>query len=133
MTLIAHVFPKLQTPKNVVRLKSKKSSLEGPLDWHHSNRAETLNQSQWHNLYCIHWPLSRWLSLKESLLVTCKFLRFFVNTLTTDHKYSLLSRDNSMQTIQMLLSQKQKNFLTLFVLLSNVHKILNIFKKRWPP
>ena len=36
-------------------------------------------------------------------------LRLFVKTLTDDNKYSLLSRDNFMQTIQMHLSQKKNN------------------------
>ena len=35
---------------------------------------------------------------------------FLVNTLTADDKYSLLSRDNSTQTIQMHLSEKPKFF-----------------------
>ena len=39
-----------------------------------------------------------------------KTLRRFANTLTADGKYSLLNRDNLTQSIQMLLSQKQKNF-----------------------
>ena len=39
----------------------------------------------------------------------------FVNTLTADDKYSLLSKDNSMQTIQMHLSQKQKHFSQFFL------------------
>ena len=38
-----------------------------------------------------------------------------VKTLTADKKYSLLRRDNSMQTIQMHLSQKQTNFSHFFV------------------
>ena len=38
----------------------------------------------------------------------------FVNTLTADDQYSLLSEDNSMQTIQMHLSKKQKTFLQFF-------------------
>ena len=42
------------------------------------------------------------------MLVLCKILRLFVNTLTDDAKYSLLYRDNLMQPIQTLLSQKQK-------------------------
>ena len=42
-----------------------------------------------------------------SMLVLCKILRLFVNTLTPDDKYSLLNRDNLMQPIQMLLSKKQ--------------------------
>ena len=44
------------------------------------------------------------------MLVLCKILRHFVNTLTDDDKYSLLYRDNLMQPIQMLLSQKGKAF-----------------------
>ena len=37
-------------------------------------------------------------------------LRLFVNTLTADDKYSPLNRDNLMQPIQILLSQKQQAF-----------------------
>ena len=44
------------------------------------------------------------------MLVLCKFLRLFVNTLTDDEKYSLLYRDNLTQQIQILLSQKPKTF-----------------------
>ena len=44
------------------------------------------------------------------MLVLCKILRLFVNILTDDDKYSLLYRDNLMQPIQILLSQKQKTF-----------------------
>ena len=35
MTLIADVFPKLWTPKNVVRYMSKKSTFTGPFDRQH--------------------------------------------------------------------------------------------------
>ena len=38
----------------------------------------------------------------------------FVNTLTADDKYSLLNRDNLKQSIQTLLSQKQKTFSQIF-------------------
>ena len=49
----------------------------------------------------------RW---KKSLLVRCKILRLFVNTLIADDKYSFLNRENLRQPIQMHLSQKQKLF-----------------------
>ena len=39
----------------------------------------------------------------------------FVNTLTVNEKNYLLTRDNSSQTIQIQLSQKQKNFFPFFV------------------
>ena len=54
------------------------------------------------------------MSWKKLLLVTCKVLRLFVNTLTADDKCSLLSRDNLVQPIQMDLSQKQKTVFELF-------------------
>ena len=44
------------------------------------------------------------------MLVLCKILGLFVNTLTDDDKYSLLYRDNLTQPIQILLSQKQSTF-----------------------
>ena len=48
------------------------------------------------------------------MLVLCKMLRHIVNTLTDDDKYFLLYRDNLNQPIQILLSQKQKNFSEFF-------------------
>ena len=48
------------------------------------------------------------------MLMLCKILRLFVNTLTADDKYSLLNRDNLTQPIQILLSQKQKTFSQFF-------------------
>ena len=44
------------------------------------------------------------------MLVLCKILGLFVNTLTDDRKYSLLYRDSLTQPIQILLSQKRKTF-----------------------
>ena len=44
------------------------------------------------------------------MLVLCKILGLFLNTLTYDRKYSLLYRDNLTQEIQILLSQKAKTF-----------------------
>ena len=48
------------------------------------------------------------------MLVLCKFLRLLVKTLTDDDKYFLLYRDNLMQQIQILLSQKPMTFSQLF-------------------
>ena len=44
------------------------------------------------------------------MLVLCKILGLFVNTMTDDDKYSLLYRDNLTQQIQILLCQKPKTF-----------------------
>ena len=54
------------------------------------------------------------MELQKSLLETWKLFSRFFNTFTADDKYSLISRDNWMQTIQKHLSQKQKIFSEFF-------------------
>ena len=48
------------------------------------------------------------------MLVLCKILRLFVNTLTDDDKYCLLYRDNLTENIQILLCEKKKTFFQIF-------------------
>ena len=48
------------------------------------------------------------------MLVLCKILGLFVNTLTDDGKYSLLYRDNLTQQIQILFSKQRKTFSEFF-------------------
>ena len=48
------------------------------------------------------------------MLVLCKILRLFVNTLTPDGKYSLLIRDKLTKPLQILLSEKEKTFSEFF-------------------
>ena len=54
------------------------------------------------------------IELQKSLLDTWKFFRPFLNTLTADDSYSLISKNMWMPTIQMHLSQKPKIFSELF-------------------
>ena len=54
------------------------------------------------------------IELQKSLLETLKFFSRFFNIFTAHDKYSLISRDNWMQTIQMHLSLKQKIFSQFF-------------------
>ena len=54
------------------------------------------------------------MELQKSLLETLKFFSRFFNTFTAHDKYSLISRDNWMQTIQKHLSQKQNIFSEFF-------------------
>ena len=61
------------------------------------------------------------IELQKSLLDTWKFFRPFLNTLTADDKYFLISRDNWMQTIEIQLSQKQNIFSQFFLRFSNLH------------
>ena len=48
--------------------------------------------------------------LQKSHLERLKFFSRFLKTLTADDKYSLISKDNWLQTIQMHLSKKQNIF-----------------------
>ena len=72
------------------------------------------------------------MELEKSLLERSKFFSRFLKTLTADDKYSLISRDNWMQTIQMHLSQKQNVFLNFFLHFSNLLQFTNIFIKDDP-
>ena len=54
MTFIADLFPKLRTPKNVVRYLSKKPRFKGPFDRQHGKRVQTLLRSEPQHRYHIH-------------------------------------------------------------------------------
>ena len=54
MTVIADVFPKLWTAKNVVRSTSKMSRLSGSFEKQHGKRAQRLLKFAWQNLYHIY-------------------------------------------------------------------------------
>ena len=114
MTVIADVFPKFRTLKNMVTSMSKKSRFKGSFGKQHGKRAQTLLKFAWQYLYDNYWLLWRQLCYKKSLLVICKISRLFPNTLSADGKYSLLNTDNLTQPIQMQLSQKEKTFSNFF-------------------
>ena len=114
MTLIADVFPKLRSPKRKVKSISIKSRFKGSSWKQYGKRAQTLLKFGWQHLYHIYWSLWTQLTWKKSLLVTCKISRLFPNTLSSDGKYSLLSRDNLREPIHMQLSPKQKIFCDFF-------------------
>ena len=83
-------------------------------------------------------PLSSWvitvkvMELQKSLLETWTFFSRFFNTFTAYDKYSLISRDNWMQTIQMHLSQKQKIFSEFFSAFFESASIFEPFQKKMP-
>ena len=53
MILIADLFPKLRTQKNVLRYMSKKSRFKGPFDKEHGKRAQKLFRSEPQHRYYI--------------------------------------------------------------------------------
>ena len=48
------------------------------------------------------------------MLVLCKILRLFVNTLTADDKYFLVNRGNLKEPIQIQIKKKNKTFCQFF-------------------
>ena len=57
MTLIANVFPKLRTSKNLLRKISKEYRFRVPLDKQHGKRTQTLLKSKRRNVYHIYLSL----------------------------------------------------------------------------
>ena len=55
MILIADLFPKLRTQKNVVRYMSKNSRFKVPSDRQHGKRVQTLLRSEPQHRYHIYW------------------------------------------------------------------------------
>ena len=92
----------------------KNSCCRGPFHKKHGKRAQTLLHSRQQHRYHIYWSLWRYFGWIKSLLVLWKILILFVLSLSVSGKYSLLNRDNFMQPIQILVSQKQKTFSEFF-------------------
>ena len=65
--------------------------------------------------------------------MTCSVLRFFIHTLSADDKYSLISKDNSMQTIQRHLYQKQQALSEFFSAFFNSALNFKHFQKKNDP
>ena len=99
MSAIADGFPKLRTPKNLVRSMSKKARFKGSFGKQHGKRAQTMLKFAFQHLYHIYWSLWMELTSKKSVLVTCKISRLFPNTLSAHSKYSLFNRGNLKQRI----------------------------------
>ena len=130
MTLIADVFPKLRTQKNLFRWMPKKYRLKGSFKKQHGKCAQTLLKCQGQLLYHIYWSLWRQLSYKKSLLVILKISRLFSNTLSADGKYSIFNRDNFTQAIPMQVCRKQKTFSQFFSAFSKSTLNLEHFPKK---
>ena len=87
---------------------AKKFRVREPFDKQHGRSAQGLLKSASQHFYYIYWSLPSQLSWKKSLLLTCKILVLFDNTLAADEKDPLFNSDNLTIQIQMQLSQQQK-------------------------
>ena len=105
MILIANVFPKLQSVKNLLRPVSKKRRFRKRFDSQHVKPSLILAKSPWELFYHVFSSFSRNLILKMSPLVLGEILGVFVNTLTPKGKYPVQDSENFPLLIQMQLSQ----------------------------
>ena len=70
------------------------------------------------------------IELQKFLLDTWKFFRPFLNTLAADDRYSLISKNKWMQTIQMHLSQKPRILPELFCAFFEFVLNFELFQKK---
>ena len=75
----------------------KKPRFRLPFQKEHGKRVSTQFKYELQHLYHIYWSMGTHLSCKTSLLVICKFLSLFVNTLSAVDNYSFPKRDNLTQ------------------------------------
>ena len=127
---MSYLFRKLQAVKDVIRQISKRSRFGRPFHEQYGKRSQTLLKSEGQHLFHIYWSLWNQLSWKKSLLVICKILGLFLNTLSADDKYSFLNRDNLRQSIEMQLSKKQKTFFQFFYTILKSRMKFEHFEKK---
>ena len=115
VSLLVSVFPKLLTQKEEVTWMSKTTRSRTPFRNQGVHEFQTLSKPARNH----HYPIVPWiwdkLSWKKCGLVKFEILRLFVNTLTTDDKYSSRNIQNLTQQLQMAISQKQKTFYRIFI------------------
>ena len=115
MSLIVSVFPKVLTPKEVVTWTSKAPWFRRPFGNQRVQEFQTLSKSARHHYY----PIVQWiwdkLSWKKCRLARFEILELFVNTLTTDDKYSSRNIQNLTQQLQTTMSEKEKTFYRIFI------------------
>ena len=111
--VIANVFPKLQTVKDLVRPLSKKRCLRTSFESQHVKGSQTLPKNAWEN-FCRTFS---WL-LEEMICNISPSLKFnilwvFVNTLTDDDKYPVQERENFI-VLYWKVILKTKSFVWIF-------------------
>ena len=114
MTLIDFVFAKLRTPKTWLD-----KCLQSPVLEHPWRRNMVNGPKHFWNLYQIYRSLSRQLSWKKSLLLTCQILGLLVKTLDANDRYPVLNRYYLTIPVEMQLCQKQKTFTGVFSFILN--------------
>ena len=112
---------------------SEKVRFREPFEKQHCKCSQGLLKSAPQHLYHIHCSLPRKLSLKKSVLLTCKILVLLLNALAPDEKYPVLNRDNLIIPIQIQLCGKQKWFPQIFAAFLKFSLTFEYFEKKDDP
>ena len=89
MTVIANVFPKLQTVKNFVRPPCKKRRLGTHFETQHLKVSWILQKSPWEHVYDVFLSFWEKLISKMSPLLLPEILLVFVDIMTAETKYPI--------------------------------------------
>ena len=92
--VIANVFPKLPTIKDLVRPLSKKRRFRTSFDSQHVKGSQTLVKFAWEHFYQIFSSLRGEKVLKIFNLLKFEIIGLFVNTLTADYMYLVPDSEN---------------------------------------
>ena len=106
MILIANVFPKLQTVKNLARGLSEKHHFRTRFNRQHVKVSQIFAKYQWEQFNHVFSSFSLKLIWRISALVLGEILVVIINTLTTDRKYFVHHCEILPFPIQMQLSER---------------------------
>ena len=128
--IIANVFPKLETVKNLVRPLSKNRRFKTRFDSQHVKASKILAKSPWEHIYHVFSSFSGKFISKISPLLIGEILGVFVHTVTADDKYPVQDCEN----LPLPIIWKTKNFSSIFFFFLffhfwNLHPILKVLKK----
>ena len=130
MIVIANVFPRLQTVKDLFRPLSKKRRFWTFFGNQHVKGSQTLVNSAWDICYHIFWSLWGNMIRKISPLLNFEILGAFNNRLTADENNPFGDSGDLQFPIQMQLSEKQKLSLIFLFHWWNLHQIVHFFEKK---
>ena len=102
--VIANVFPKLETAKDLVPPFSKNRHFRTSFDSQHVKGSQTLKKIAWEHLYHIFSSLWGEMISKISPLLNFEIICVFVNTMAADYKYPVPDCENLPFPIPMQLS-----------------------------
>ena len=123
--VMANVFSKLRTVKDLVKPLSKKRRFRPSFDSQHVKGSQTLVKFAWEHFYQLFPELSREMVQKISRLLKFEIIGVFVNDFNTDYKYPVPDCENLPFHIQIQLSQKRKLISQFFC------SIYGIYVKFW--